>query len=333
VRLAGLEGQPRARAQLEAELAAGRLAHAYLFVGPAGTGRGTAARALMAAVNCQQREAAQPCGACGPCRRLAAGSHEDFLELAPPAGAASAQIKAEEVREAIRTISFPPFAGGTRVVLIRRAGNLNPTSANVLLKTLEEPPPGNILVLTVQDAREVLPTLASRSRRVRFAPLAAETIAAELEARGTEPRAARLKAALAGGSLGRALELDQQRLAGELERLTGRLAEGGGPAGDWAFAEELVSQHRGQYIDREGLAEALELLAVHFRDRAVAAAGRPGAALLPFGGGELTVAAAAEAFGLVRRAQGQILGNAAPELAVTVLLGRLRELVSDFAPS
>jgi DNA polymerase-3 subunit delta' len=316
-------------AQLEAELAAGRLAHAYLFVGPAGTGRGTAARALMAALNCQSPGEDGPCGACGPCRRLAAGSHEDFLELAPPEGAASAQIKAEEVREAIRTISFPPFAGGTRVVLIRRAGNLNPTSANVLLKTLEEPPPGNVLVLTVQDAREVLPTLASRSRRVRFLPLAARLIAAQLVDRGVEPDTARLKAALAGGSLGRALDLDQDRLAGELEALTGQLASPGGPAADWEFAEKLVAGHRGQYIDREALAEALDLLAVHYRDLAVSAAGRPQAALLAGSrgaAGVAGVAAAAEAFGLVRRTQARILGNAAPELAITVLLGRLREL-------
>lgn len=330
MRLDGVLGQKRVVSRLTAEMNAGRLAHAYLFVGPAGCGRGVAARALFQAVNCQNQEGDVPCGTCPPCRRVKAGTHEDFLVLAPPSEAASAQIKVEEVRAMIRTMGFAPFAGGTRMVLIRRAENLNLTSANVLLKTLEEPPPNNIIVLTVQDAAEVLPTLLSRCRRMNFAPLDAGLISAELQRRGVEPGAARLKAAMSGGSLGRGLHLDETKLFADLSRLTARLASREGPAGDWAFADEIMREFRaGGRIDRQGLVEALELLAVYFRDAAAIRAGRPQAALTPPEAAPsegMDIARAAEAFGRVRRAQARILGNASPELTLATLFGRLRRV-------
>ncbi len=330
MRLRGIAGQVHAQRQLNAELGSGRLAHAYLFAGPIGTGRGTLARALFAALNCREQQAEIPCGVCDHCHRLKVGTHEDFITLAPPSGQASAQIKVEEVREVIRTLSFKPFAGSYRMVLIRRAGHLNPASSNALLKTLEEPPPHNILVLTVQDPKEILPTLVSRCRRVNFAPLDSGLIADELGRRGIEPAAARLKAAMSGGSLGRALELNETKLMEELGRLTGHLAKPGGPLEDWALAEELVGEHRGQRIDRQGLAESLDLWAQYFRDLAVTAADRPQAALLELAGaGGIDPARASNAFSWIRKAQSQLIGNAAPELSITVLLGHLRSLYAQ----
>ena len=325
MKLSGVLGQERPKYKLEAELKAGRLAHAYLFVGPEGCGRGTLAFALFQALNCEQQGAEEPCGQCGSCRRALAGQHEDLLVVAPPKGQASAQIKVEEVREVIRTLSFAHYGGGTRLVLIREAEHLNPTSANVLLKTLEEPPPGNLIVLTVQDAKGILPTLVSRCRRVNLMPLETSLIVRELEQRGVEPGAAALKAAMSGGSLGKALEMDEDRLASDLKRLAERLTTRDGAVEDWSFAEEMVREFRGTVIDREGLVEALDLLAVYFRDQAVSAAGRPQDALLPQSGASLGLESACQGFSLVRRAQARILGNAAPELALTVLLGKLRE--------
>ncbi len=340
-------GQERARAQLADELAAGRLAHAYLFVGPKGVGRGSLACALFKALNCEANsgggspslfggpapaEPAAPgaaCGVCPSCRRIAQGQHEDLLILAPPHGQASAQIKVEEVREMIRTLSFPPFAGGWRLVLIRDAGQMNPTSANVLLKTLEEPPPRNLLVLTVQDPAEILPTLVSRCRRVNFTPLADELVASELGRRGVDPESARLRAALGAGSLGRALELDHQRLRATLEQLLEHIASPAGPSQDWAFAEDLVAPFKGgERLDRQGLAGLLDLLAHYYRDQAVIAAGRAQAALLPplARGRAPEMGAALNAFNHLRQAQSQILGNASPELCLVVLLDSLRRL-------
>jgi DNA polymerase-3 subunit delta' len=275
MRLEGVVGQRHALRQLSAELNAGRLAHAYLFVGPKGVGRSTTAKALFAAMNCRESAAETPCGVCGHCHRLNKGTHEDFITLAPPTDAASAQIKVEEVREVMRTLSFAPFAGGKRMVLIKNAGHLNPTSSNALLKTLEEPPPNNVLVLTVQDPKDILPTLVSRCRRVNFTPLDTSLVVEQLINKGVDPQAASLKAAMGSGSLGRALELDQEQLRGELERLKVHLGKAGGPLIDAGLAEELVAEHRGpQRIDRQGLAESLDLWAQLYRDQAVIGRGQ-----------------------------------------------------------
>ena len=330
MKLSGVLGQKKAQRQLEAELAADRLAHAYLFVGPAGVGKSTTARVLFAAANCESRSAETPCGSCGSCRRLASNNHEDFLVLEPPHDSPSAQIKVEQVREVIHTMSFAPFAGGWRMVLIRMAGHLNQASSGALLKILEEPPPQNIMVLTVQDPAELLPTLVSRCRRVNFAPLNPELIASELEKRGVDPDSARLKAAMSAGSLGRALELDQGALASELDGLVKHLTAPGGALEDWAFAENLIFRHRGgERIDRQAIAGGLDLWCQYFRDVAVKLGGRPQAVFLNRSGGPpLSLENTVEAFALVRRAQSEILSNAAPELCLTVLLGRLKRLVS-----
>ncbi len=329
MQLTGVIGQGRALKQLETEMASGRLAHAYIFVGPIGCGRGSTALALFQALNCQDLKAGVACGQCPSCRKTLAGQHEDLIVLAPPGDQASAQIKVEAVREMIRAISFAPLGGHTRLVLIRQAAQLNPSSANVLLKTLEEPPPRNLLVLTVQDPGEILPTLVSRCRRVNFLPLEEGLIAGELMRRGLDPAAARLKAALSGGSLGRALELDQAQLTASLTRLLGHLAAPLGAVEDWALAEELVAPFRGgERLDRQGLVELLDLLALYFRDGAVAAAGRPQAAFLAAGGlapTGLDLTQASRGFELVRACQAQVLANAAPELALTVLLQGLRQ--------
>ncbi|MFH1035082.1 MAG: DNA polymerase III subunit [Pseudomonadota bacterium] len=329
MQLTGVIGQARALGQLEREMASGRLAHAYLFVGPIGSGRGSTALALFRALNCQDTSSGAACGLCPSCRRALAGAHEDLIVLAPPNDQASAQIKVEAVREMIRAISFAPLGGGSRLVLIRQAGQLNLGSANVLLKTLEEPPPGNILVLTVQDPGEILPTLVSRCRRVNFLPLEEGIIAGELMRQGLDQDSARLKAALSGGSLGRAQDLDQAQLSASLGRLVRHLASPLGALEDWSLAEELVAPFRGgERLDRQGLVELLDLLALYFRDCAVLAAGRPQAAFLA-GGGLLPpapeLARASRGFELVRACQAQVLANAAPELALTVLLQGLRQ--------
>lgn len=338
MRLDGLLGQERAKTQLEAEIEAGKTAHAYMFVGPKGVGRGTAAQSLFLALNCQGADSGPglfgdapqsdgPCGQCGACRRALAWQHEDLLVVQPPSDAASAQIKVEAVREVIRSLNFAPLGGGYRVVLIREAQQMNQTSANALLKTLEEPPPNNIMVLTIQDPKELLPTIASRCRKVGFSPLSEDVVAQELERRGIDPEAARLKAALSGGSLGRALELDQDKMQGRLASMSEVLSRRSDALADWAFAEDMVGSFRGpQRIDRQGLAESLDLLCLLFRDRAVAAAGKADMAWLPGRIKAMPADQASRAFSRVRRTQAEILGNASPELALTVLLGDLRNL-------
>lgn len=343
----GLLGQARVTAQLTAEMAAGKLAHAYLFCGPEGVGRATAALELFLALNCQgaadggglfggaaQEDRPHPCRHCPACQRALAWRHEELLLLQPPGEAASSQIKVEDVREAMAAMRFAPLGGATRMLLIRQAQQMNATAANALLKTLEEPPPRNIIVLTVGDPRELLPTIVSRCRKVNFAPLTEETIRQALLARGLDQAQASLRAAMGGGSLGRALCLDheeQQRLLGRLRQALARPADA---LDDWALAEELVGQFRGaERIDRQGLADALDLLALDLRDQAVGALGKPELRLLPgpAAAPAATPPALVAAFGRLRQAQQEILANASPELAVTVMLQEMRALAAGRA--
>ncbi|MGA7563023.1 MAG: DNA polymerase III subunit delta' [Desulfobaccales bacterium] len=221
----------------------GRLAHAYLFLGPEGVGKASTARALAAALNCQEPLAdGDACGACPSCRRLAAGVHPDFLVITPTPESLShqkPQIKIDQIREFRRLTLYPPFGGGWRVALIKPAETLNDDAANALLKTLEEPPERHLLVLTAQVEADLLPTVVSRCHKLAFVPLPAALVARELEERrGLAPPQARLLAALSGGSLGRALNLDPEAILAQRRQVLADLEgiAGGSPslALDWA---------------------------------------------------------------------------------------------------
>ena len=109
---------------LKTAMLAGRLSHAYLFLGPAGVGKATTARALAAALNCAQPGAdGDACGTCPSCRRMQAGTHPDFLVISPEES--KAQIGIEQIRELRRLTAYPPLGGGWRVVLIKPAEALS----------------------------------------------------------------------------------------------------------------------------------------------------------------------------------------------------------------
>ncbi len=221
----------------------GRLAHAYLFLGPEGVGKACTARALAAALNCQEPLAdGDACGACASCRRLAAGVHPDFLVISPTPESLShqkPQIKIDQIREFRRLTAYPPFGDGWRVALIKPAETMNDEAANALLKTLEEPPERHLLVLTAPVEADLLPTVVSRCHKLAFVPLPAALVARELrERRGLAPPQARLLAALSGGSLGRALTLDPEDILAQRRQVLADLeALSGGSASvvcDWA---------------------------------------------------------------------------------------------------
>ncbi|MGA8572079.1 MAG: DNA polymerase III subunit delta' [Desulfobaccales bacterium] len=221
----------------------GRLAHAYLFLGPEGVGKTSTARALAAALNCQEPLAdGDACGACASCRRLAGGVHPDFLVITPTPESLShqkPQIKIGQIREFCRLTAYPPFGAGWRVALIKPAETMNDDAANALLKTLEEPPERHLLVLSAQVEADLLPTVVSRCHKLAFVPLPAALVARELEERrGLAPPQARLLAALSGGSLGRALNLDPETILAQRRQVLADLeALSGGSASaalDWA---------------------------------------------------------------------------------------------------
>jgi DNA polymerase-3 subunit delta' len=185
-------GQDRAVALLRQ--AAARPVHAYLLVGPRGSGVEEAARCF----------AAELIGAADD-PRVARGRHPDVVEFRPVATAYSVD---RDVRAAILpAVHASPIEGDRKCVVLLEADRLNPESANTLLKSIEEPPARTIFVLVAESAGEVLPTIRSRCQRVDFGSIATPTLLAELERRGVEADTATLVAGLAGGRLDRALAL------------------------------------------------------------------------------------------------------------------------------
>ena len=195
-------GQHQARNLINRSLAADRLAHAYLFRGPEGVGKQLFARGLSAAVNCDQRDGLSGCGVCSSCKKHASGMHPDFLLVAPVKGA----IKIAQVRNLIKQLSFAPYEAKTRVVLIEDVHTMRQEAANCLLKTLEEPPENNLLILTADSTGNILQTIISRCQSIPFYALTTnETTTILTEKDETlDAETALLLARLAEGSPGRA---------------------------------------------------------------------------------------------------------------------------------
>ena len=199
--LPGTERHPHARAVLGAALAPGGApSHAYLFSGPAGSGKRTVARAFASALLTEG--AGDPAGAAA---RVAHGAHPDLTWVAP---ASAAGILVGDVDQAVVAgAARTPFESRRRVFVIEDADELNDQAANRMLKTLEEPPSFAHLILLTSRPGEVLPTIASRCQPVRFDAPPAEQIAARLERHGVAPDAAGACARLGLGDAARALAL------------------------------------------------------------------------------------------------------------------------------
>jgi len=137
-----------------------RLAHAYLFVGPRGTGKTSTARILAKAMNCVQGPTPTPCGVCDSCREIALGISLDVLEID---GASNNSV--DQVRELRDNVRFAPVRGRYKVYIIDEVHMLTQQAFNALLKTLEEPPQHVVFVFATTEPHKVLPTILSRCQR------------------------------------------------------------------------------------------------------------------------------------------------------------------------
>ncbi len=302
-----LIGQPHPARLLEAALRSGP-SHAYLFAGPAGVGKRSAARQFAAALCCQD----DGCGVCPGCVKAARGLHPDIVTIEP----AGSVIMVDQIRDINRSLILRPHESRARVFIVSDAGSLGAEGANAFLKSLEEPPPFVYFLLVASRPDRVLPTIASRCQLVRFGQIAAAEMEEYLMSRcHVSATMATAAARVCGGNLALAesLLLDAE-LAARRERylsIAATLCRGaweGGAAGMAAeieaaasligeaagAAEESVpdgfeaapSKTRKQEAHRRAgaaqkreLVLALGILASWFRDMLVTAAGASGAIL------------------------------------------------------
>ncbi len=187
---------------LENAVRRGEISHSYLFTGPEGVGKRTLALELAKALCC--RVSLPPCGECQDCRDIAQGRHPDVEILEPENGS----IKIEQMRQLQREAYLAPHRGPFRIFIIAGMDRATPEAANSFLKTLEEPPPHAIFILTALSAELLLPTIVSRCQVLNLRPLPEELVREFLEKElGIESSRASLLARLSGGCPGKAVEL------------------------------------------------------------------------------------------------------------------------------
>ena len=230
-----IRGQDAALDLLERDLSSEQVAGAYMFYGPDGVGKASAARLFAQTLQCAGDT--PPCGVCRACEKVRANVHPDVVSIGPVAGSRS--IKAEEIREeVIRRAHQRPNEGMWQVFIIEDAHLLTRVSQNALLKTLEEPSAGTILILVTPNLHMLLPTIISRCRRLRFQALPRADMVAILEERcGDDGADVEKLVSLSMGRLGVALSSDVEALSERRDEAMRFLEELSAPAGR---ADEVV---------------------------------------------------------------------------------------------
>jgi DNA polymerase III subunit delta' len=255
--LAGTEDHPQARIVLSSALASGP-SHAYLFHGPAGTGKRTVARSFAAELLAEGQDDPDAVRL-----RVQHGTHPD-LTWVRPSGAHVMRV--EDVNEpVVAAATRTPFEASRRVFVLERVDVLNDQAANRMLKTLEEPAAFVHLILLTEALGRVMETVVSRCQLVRFEPLPAARIAAPLEAEGVPAERARACARLALGNAARARYLASpagEELRADVEHVVASALAGNGRGGEpWRPLLERAERRRLEAEDAAATerAERLEL--------------------------------------------------------------------------
>ncbi|MDJ0991249.1 MAG: DNA polymerase III subunit delta' [Desulfobacterales bacterium] len=252
-----------------------RLPHALIFTGVDGVGKKSTAMALAQVCNCERirtaggdhpngegpfQADAMPvaCGVCRPCRWIESGNHPDVVRIAPT----GAIIRIDQIRGLIDTLARKTYGRGLRVAMIAGAHAMNPEAGNALLKMLEEPPAGTILILTAPQTTDLLPTIVSRCQHLRFRPLTAATLESLLvRQEGIDAPAAAILARMAGGSYTRAVAMYEDSWIARREWIVGEIStlEAQTTVQRMALAERLAAL-------KKNLPDALTCILHFYRD-------------------------------------------------------------------
>lgn len=209
-----LIGQEAVQRTLKNAITEGRIAQAYLFAGPRGVGKTSAARILSKALNCEKGPTPEPCNKCPACVEITIGSSMDVVEID---GASHTHVdNVREIRDAVR---YLPTKGKFKVYIIDEVHMLSTSAFNALLKTLEEPPPHTIFIMATTEPRKLPLTVVSRCQRYEFKPISVELTekrlqeVADKEGIKIDPEGVMLLAMRAEGSLRDALSLFEQAVS------------------------------------------------------------------------------------------------------------------------
>ena len=169
-------GQEHIVPVLKNEIKMGRVSHAYLFSGPRGTGKTSAAKVFARAVNCSSPVDGEACGKCPSCLAEETGAISNIIEID-----AASNRGIDEIRQLRENVSFLPSNARYRVYIIDEVHMLTPEAFNALLKTLEEPPEHIIFIFATTEVHRILPTILSRCQRFDFRRVPDEAIVSRLE--------------------------------------------------------------------------------------------------------------------------------------------------------
>jgi DNA polymerase-3 subunit delta' len=192
----------------------GKVSHAYLFTGPSNVGKSTLALNLAQALTCQGED--RPCGQCGSCRKTLAGIHPDVRRvdlqyqalLRDETGGEQNELRIDTIRTITQEVGLKPFEGDRKVFIFEDADNMTTQAANSMLKTLEEPPPYAVLILTASDPRLLLPTIVSRCQVFSLRLVPTRVIESHLRSSyGMEAERASQLARLSVGRIGWAISV------------------------------------------------------------------------------------------------------------------------------
>jgi len=265
---------------LQAAALRNRVPHAYLFCGMKGIGKKTVAEVFAKALNCKEQRASRQgrhsaenaesamgqtssdnfdsCDCCPSCLKTDRKNHPDVITIETD----RQFIRINEIRDLQDQMKFAPLEGGKRIFIMIDADKMNIYSSNALLKTLEEPSLHNLLILITSSPHLLPMTILSRCQQLRFHPLLADKIAAFLQDRlSLDPERACLIASSSGGSIGKALEINEDSSLAVRDKILSMISKN-----HMKDPLRFLSSIQGFGQEREGISDRLNVLLTGYRD-------------------------------------------------------------------